>query len=325
MTRTGWPAPMATPAARTTLAASGVSSGEGWVDTSRSALPHGGHGLQSEDVAHPPEPGDDPPAHLSNQVSLPEVLPRGRIGEVDLDHGNVDGGDGIANGHARVRIPPRVDHDGVGPRPGVLDGIDQLPFEVRLDGSDLHTEPIGPVLDPPVDLPQRERAVDLGLPLPEEVEVRAVEHQDLHEVASVCTGVRGADRGASSSSKMAAAVAASTPSRRAQPPSAGTTKIGRPARRFLSAVIAAITSSAVRASGGRVGRPNPDRSSPSRGARPGGVTPVASPRLAAAINPMATASPWETRKPLADSTAWAKVCPRLSEARIERSSGSAET
>jgi hypothetical protein len=62
------------------------------------------------------------------------------VGQMDLDHRNPDGQNGVSNGHARMRVGGWIENQEVSPSPLLLNIINQLPFVVRL--KKLHRVPL---------------------------------------------------------------------------------------------------------------------------------------------------------------------------------------
>jgi hypothetical protein len=102
-----------------------------------------------------------------------------------FDDGKRHGGQGIPERDAGVREAARVDHDAVAAPAGGVDPVDQRALVVGLEGLQARPSLARHVLQVRVDLAQGRGAVDLGLALPEEVEVGAVQHQDAHRRASL--------------------------------------------------------------------------------------------------------------------------------------------
>ena len=78
----------------------------------------------------------------------------------------------------------RVDEDARGLAHAGLDAVDQLPFVVRLEALDLYAELLRGRMQTRVDVGERLVTVELGLTLAEQIQVRAVQHQDPHRSAS---------------------------------------------------------------------------------------------------------------------------------------------
>ena len=64
---------------------------------------------------------------------MPERLAGGGVGEVQLDDGAVEGGDGVVERPRRVAQRAGVDDQRVGPAAGGVDRLDQLALVVRLE------------------------------------------------------------------------------------------------------------------------------------------------------------------------------------------------
>ena len=84
----------------------------------------------------------------------------------------------VADGDARVGVAGGIDHDPVDLVPRLLEPVDDLPLVVRLE--ERHRRPLPPgggghVL---ADVLERLASVDGGLPLPQDVQVGAVDEQD---------------------------------------------------------------------------------------------------------------------------------------------------
>src|SRR4030066_2432912 len=67
-------------------------------------------GVQGEDVSEPAESGDPAYPHIPDQGLLPEGPPAREVAEVDLRGGKPRVDQGGAARHARMRVPPGVDH-----------------------------------------------------------------------------------------------------------------------------------------------------------------------------------------------------------------------
>jgi hypothetical protein len=84
----------------------------------------------------------------------------------------------IAQRHTRMCERAGIDQDTVDPIHGLLSPVDQRALVIRLETLELRP---GRLCEPEkhrVDLVERDRAVDLGLPRAEQIQVRAVENQD---------------------------------------------------------------------------------------------------------------------------------------------------
>ena len=158
----------------------------------RAVLKMADEGVDGEAVAGRPEPGDHPQADRGQHRGAAEVLPGVNVGEVGLHHRDVDGGDGVAQGDGVVGEGAGVEDDPVGRAPGPVQGIDQLALDVGLEvldnGAALGSVS-GEVAD---DLVERGRPVHLGLPLPQQVQVGPVHHQQRpsHGLRCITAGPR---------------------------------------------------------------------------------------------------------------------------------------
>lgn len=158
----------------------------------RAGLKVADEGVDGEAVAGRPEPGDHPQADRGQHGGAAEVLPGVNVGEVGLHHGDVDGGDGVAQSDGVVGEGTGVEDDPVGRAPGPVQGIDQLALDVGLevlDGGAALSPVGGEVAD---DLVERGRPVHLGLPLPQQVQVGPVHHQQRpsHGPRCITAGLR---------------------------------------------------------------------------------------------------------------------------------------
>ena len=134
-------------------------------------------------VALGPEARDDPERCRREPRMAAFRLARVDVGQVDLHE---------REGHARERVPQRQARVRPGARvhqraghhaAAVVDRLDHASLLVELREEERHPE-FGPhLLEMGFDLGQRGRAVDLGLPDAEQIEIRAVEDRDPHDVS----------------------------------------------------------------------------------------------------------------------------------------------
>jgi hypothetical protein len=101
-----------------------------------------------------------------------------QIRQVDLDRGDADTLDRVADRDRRMRVSAWIDHDRIGPTARELDQRDELAFEVRLRRAQLDSACLRETLELVLDLRERRRTVDLRRANAEEVQVRAVQHGD---------------------------------------------------------------------------------------------------------------------------------------------------
>ena len=105
------------------------------------------------------------------------------VGEMDFHDRNLGGGDGIAQGDAGVRVPSGIDHHDIGLPHGVLNPRHQRAFIVALAKLNFCAT-LGLFTHGAFDICQRGCPVNLRLPLPQQIEVGAVEEEYLHRARS---------------------------------------------------------------------------------------------------------------------------------------------
>jgi len=104
------------------------------------------------------------------------------VREVDFDEGQGHGRQCIADGDAGVGVGGRVDDDelrAVAARG--LDAVDQSAFVVALEAAQRGAGGVGDLAEFGIDLGEGLRAVDLGLAGAEQVEVGAMQDENLHQ------------------------------------------------------------------------------------------------------------------------------------------------
>src|SRR5512134_881732 len=149
-------------------------------------------GEKREDIAVAAESADAADDHVFHERHLPEPLPAGRVREVHLDRRETAEEEGVPDRDAGVGVAGRVDHHSVGRVPGLLERLDDLPLVVGLE--ELHRGPFAArgKADGLPDGGEGLAPVEAGLPLPQHVEVRAVDEEDpagplaLHNSSCAC-------------------------------------------------------------------------------------------------------------------------------------------
>ena len=96
---------------------------------------------------------------------------------------HLGGRDGIAQGHTGVRVAGGINHHYIGLPYGILNPRHQLPFIVALAKLNVRTA-FGLFAHRAFDIGQRGGTINLWLPLPQQVEVGAVEEENLHRAQS---------------------------------------------------------------------------------------------------------------------------------------------
>lgn len=111
----------------------------------------------------------------------PEFLTGMDIRNMHFNDRTPDRGNGIADGHGRMSVSPGIQDDAIGGEALALQGVDDLPFYVTLKVDEIHIGKGRPQLGQ-VCL-ETEFAVDMGFPLAEQVQIGAVDDDDLHDAS----------------------------------------------------------------------------------------------------------------------------------------------
>ena len=140
--------------------------------------------LRRHAVARKAVPGEGLAAGQADIGHLPEVLPPGDVGQVDLHRREPHCFQRVQESHAGVGVGGGVDDDAVHFAAGALDGVHQDPLVVGLEDlafdPQLSAEVPDILLQGGVGLP----AVDIRLPDAQHIQVGAVEKQQLHRALS---------------------------------------------------------------------------------------------------------------------------------------------
>jgi hypothetical protein len=120
------------------------------------------------------------PGRSGHERALPELLARVDVREVHLDHRQLARDQRVAQRHTRVCQPAGVDDDRAVRAARRLDAVDQLALVVGLERLHGRAALGRQLAQARVDLGQGGAAVDLRLALAEQVQIRAVQDQDLH-------------------------------------------------------------------------------------------------------------------------------------------------
>src|SRR4051812_45918334 len=196
------------------------------------------------------------------------------VREVDLDRRQPGDLERVTQRPRVVGPGAGVEHEPVGVIAGAVELLDELALEVGLEEPRLEAQRLGELRDLPLELGEREVAVDLGRPPLEHVEVHPVHHG--HPVLHRASSSIAARRSPSATRHPV----------RVRPGSSTSTKPTRPPRRFLSRCTATATASRSTPTSSCVGRPWP-ASSPATSSRSSGCCESVS----AASSPRPTASP----------------------------------
>lgn len=110
---------------------------------------------------------------------MPEILSRVNITNVHLKERNRHSREGIAQRHARVREPAGVDDDELGGLARFVDAVDNGAFMVGLEVVHCEAEALALGFGCGDDVGERCAAVNGGLARAEEVQVGAVDEEDV--------------------------------------------------------------------------------------------------------------------------------------------------
>src|SRR5690242_2802887 len=136
--------------------------------------------FQGELVDHGPQARDHAGGDVGEIGVFPEGFPGVDVRQVHLDEGDADRREGVAKRDTGVRESRRIDDD-VGGFVAFrgMDALDEGGFRVALQRRKLVPGPLGLGRQPGIDRFEGIPAVVLGFALPQQVQVRPVNHQDL--------------------------------------------------------------------------------------------------------------------------------------------------
>src|SRR5439155_13267196 len=132
--------------------------------------------------------------HLGQIALLPELLARGHLADVYLDHRERGARHGVAQHDRGVREPARID-DRTSRVAVLLQEIDQRALMVRLEGHEVAPGLARDLATARLDLLQRRPPVHLRIAGAEQVQVRTIHEEELHSARST---TRAAARSAGS-------------------------------------------------------------------------------------------------------------------------------
>src|SRR5438477_10704203 len=136
--------------------------------------------LESQPVALGPEPRHHTHRDVGENGAAPLWFAGEDVRQVNLDERYANGEERVPDRQAGVRESRRVDDGAVGPPLESLDGVHQLTFVVGLSPAHIHAEGLRALARARLDLRQRRAAIQLRLPLTQQIEVRAVQHGDVY-------------------------------------------------------------------------------------------------------------------------------------------------
>ena len=125
------------------------------------------------------ESGNHAGRDVREERMLPEVLTRKNVGQVHLDERDGDAQQGISQGDAGMREAAEIDeHESGAVDPGQLDPVDQRGLGIALQGVELVAGGRALFAQAPVDVIERVTAVDMRLPMPQQIQIGPVQGQD---------------------------------------------------------------------------------------------------------------------------------------------------
>ena len=109
-----------------------------------------------------------------------ERLPGVHVGKVYLDKGNGDRRQGVPQGHAGVGVACRIDDDGGDSLlPGSVDALNEGALVIALEGFQVDACGFSQAGQVQIDVGKRHPSVVVGFADPQQIEVRAVDDQEL--------------------------------------------------------------------------------------------------------------------------------------------------
>ncbi|OPZ04388.1 MAG: hypothetical protein BWZ08_02709 [candidate division BRC1 bacterium ADurb.BinA292] len=110
-----------------------------------------------------------------------ELLAGVDVGDMHFDHRQADPRDRVAQRHRRVAVTPRVDDHAVAAVARPVQRVDQLPFLIALVKFHVDRQTARLPAQPVLQILQRLMTVDFGLAVAEQVQIRAVQHENAHD------------------------------------------------------------------------------------------------------------------------------------------------
>lgn len=95
---------------------------------------------------------------------------------MNFDGWDLHGGDGVANGHAGMRITTGIKNNGAMKPPGFLDLIDEDPFNVGLEKFNANFVGRGSLPNERLDVLKGLLAINLRLPFAQKIQVRSIQN-----------------------------------------------------------------------------------------------------------------------------------------------------
>ena len=131
---------------------------------------------QRELIARDAEAGNRADGDVSEIRALPEVLPRSDVRQVNLDEGDPDRQQGVAQRDTRVREGRWIEQNEVDALlPRGMNAPDELVLGIALVANERVAVGLGELAEARLDLFERRAAIDRRLALTEQAEIRAIE------------------------------------------------------------------------------------------------------------------------------------------------------
>src|SRR5262249_47311001 len=145
-------------------------------------------GVEAQQVALRTESRDLPARDGSDHGVASKLLPTVYVRQVDLHDRQLDRGHRVAERDRVMRERAGGEDDACEPLAlRGLEPVDQLALMIRLPALDRVAAATPVVAEHTIDLCERDLAVHGGLPGAEQVEVRPVQHEDLHDTRQLST------------------------------------------------------------------------------------------------------------------------------------------
>lgn len=146
-------------------------------------------GFQREPVALAAQAGNDARRNVGKIRMPTEPFSCMYVGQMDFNEGNGDGSQGIAQGHAGVRVAAGIDDDEADPLlAGGLNTVDQFAFVIALKAFQPYAAGAGPRFHRGMNVSQRGTSINLWLARAKEVQIRPVEYQNSGIMICVASG-----------------------------------------------------------------------------------------------------------------------------------------
>src|SRR5580765_4018520 len=247
---------------------------------------------QGEPIAVRSEPRHARHHHAGHQRAVAERFPCVRVRHVHLDRREARAHDRVADRDARMREAARVEDHTVTAAASLVQGVDENALVRALERLDLATELTRKCNEARVHIFQRHAAVDFRLACSERLEVGSVQDEDAEHRGRLQARDVLAPAKASAARTSRDSTARGT---LASPMRVVNTQRTAPLARFLSCCMA-LSRRSTETRGIRAGSPRWSSAASSRTCDSGARPATRTESQAAARMPIATASPWSSRR-----------------------------